>query len=190
MKRLLLVPACTLLFSLPAATDCLSQIFDDEYGIIGIYSDLDMTSKCSRGAAVVWCRPSKRGMNAARFRCNFPSNVTATRTMTNNLAVSTVTGNESCGFSVYFNSCKTGWTWVFLYTVVSLDGELSSTSLAGECSSGSLAFDDCAPGTDWADPVLVSSNLLFNYPPGDPACSTAIETSSWGAIKAIYRSGG
>ena len=128
----------------------------------------------------VWWLPGDEGLMATIYRFEIPPNV----------IVSTVTSNPDCMVALgcmppdlccTLASCHADWTWTHQIDCYLTDANPSFIRITRNPLDPALVAANCSPGYP-VEEVVVLNHLALNQ-----ACAISTESSSWGAIKGIYR---
>ena len=162
---------------------------------IGLYVDNERSSWCATGVGFypvemwIWCLPGPLGQICAEFMVTYPVNV-ITSTVTWNVPIISVSlGDLSSGLSVCYVNCLYDWHWPAHQTLYVTDPTATYCTIQKHPDPAveDIQFANCEPGYP-TEPTTVLTNLYFNYGPTDAECmGTAVEETSWGAIKSLYR---
>ena len=172
------------------ATPMHAQLPQDAY--VGLYADGDHSQWCVNGAAVyefemwIWILPSERGVLCVEHGVQFAPNIIEGAIVYNTSVVfAEPTGPAE--YSMWYKECQMDWHWTVRQSlVVSTDEpsfiEILSDPISGKCQVGTC--QDCSP----AELFVMYTALFVNFPPDDAVCKgTATSSSTWGAIKSLFR---
>jgi len=183
VKKAILLTAALLLLAAGAA--------NAQY--IGLYADGDHTTWCASGVGFypvdmwVWNLPGPLGQICAEFMVSYPPNVITSTITWNDPIISVTLGDLSSGLSVCYISCYWDWNWTAHQLLYVTDPTPTYCEIVPHPEVGVYQFANCEPGYP-TEPTTKLTNLFLNYGPGDPECEgTAVEETSWGAIKSLYK---
>jgi len=168
-------------------------------GYIGLFAGEHHGPWCVEGEGFypvemwIWCLPSFNGQICSEFAISYPPNVIKS-TFAANVAILAVTlpgcimcEDNICKFCCCYNSCQMDWHWMCHQLLYVTDQTPSYCEIIPNPDVGAYHFANCDDGYPF-EPCIKYTNLYFNYSPGDPECSvTAVEVTSWGAIKSLFR---
>ena len=168
-------------------------------GFIGLYSDGAHTRCSASGTGLlysvemwVWAKPDPyRGMIRAEFEINYPDNVLLVGSETWNDPIlfhyiGNISGEE---ILVIFNSCQWDWTWIahkLLWVTNDIQTRCQVVEQSSDSSIRCVRMFDCTPSRpDYC--VGAYPSLWLNQHWDSCEDPIAIEESSWGAIKSLYK---
>jgi hypothetical protein len=128
----------------------------------------------------IWWLPSVRGVQGAEFKMVYPSNVIA-GAVTANDSLSISGGTVTTGIYCAWIWCQRSWTWSHWQTCFLKDAAQSQVMISASNLAGKLQVATCEPGYP-TEPVRKWNNFCLNYD-----CGTAVHSTTWGAIKELYR---
>ncbi len=180
MKRMLTLLVALLAFSSAASTDIRPSV--------GLFSDYSH-SECSVFAnlftpfdAWLWWTPGPGGIMGVECAIECPSNVVlVSKTYHPELQSQLVDCCEGLECSCFYSTCHTDWVYVFRLTFLLLDNASSVIDIVPYPPSGGINAATCEPGYPIV-PATLMSGLYINA-----WCFVAVEESTWGAVKSLYR---
>lgn len=183
--------ALTSLALMLAAGSATAQLPD--VGYMGLTWDENHSQNCilspeggvQEHTMYVWARPSSRGMGGVAFRLNaFCDNGIASISETWNPLLSgggtlyvTPTYAE---YSKLF-SCQMDWTWIMKYVLLISSGVERTIRIEEHGVHNMIGMRGCNLG-DPMEAAIRGTDLIIGGP-----CTTAATTSTWGAIKGLYK---
>ncbi len=184
MKRMLTFSVLIVLFLCSSAVPQTAPkpyvgVFADAYhSVCSVYPRL-----YSQFDAWIWWLPGPGGIKGVECAIAYPSYIVRTSTTFNpDLDFMIPTCCEGGVCSCVFNSCHTEWVWLiretFLFLVITTP---SFISVVNHPLSNGVYVATCEPGYPTA-PATVFTALAINQ-----ECYIAVEASTWGAIKSLYR---
>ncbi len=183
MKKALIASVALLLISSSAFASL---------GYIGLYVDADHSYWCTEGTGFyaaemwIWCLPGPDGQICAEFAVAYPANIIQSTVTWNDPLISVSLGDLPGGLSVCYVGCQHGWNWPCHQALWVTDPSQTFIQIVPHPEAGAIQFANCLEGYP-VEPATVLTNLFINYPPEAPECQgTAVEESSWGAIKGLF----
>lgn len=179
MKKALLLGLALMLVS--------SVAFASE-GYIGLFVDAGHTSWCITNPGgflpftmYVWCLPGSLGQICAEFMVTYPPNCIQSTISANDPIISVTLGTLPTGMSVCYIECQYAWHWNFQQIIYSTDTAAGVFEIVAHPDAGAYQFANCTPGYP-IEPCIKLTNLYMNGVCGP----TAVESTSWGAIKGLF----
>ena len=161
-------------------------------GYIGLFVGDMHDSWCINGVGFyqasmwVWCLPGQNGMVCAEFNISYPANV-VTGSLNYNPAIPPLIIPSPDGYSLCLIECYWDWVWMFNQIFYVTDANKTMIEIVPHGDAGVYQFANCEDGFP-VEPCIKLTNLHINYEQGESECSvTGVETSSWGAIKSLFR---
>ncbi len=132
--------------------------------------------------AWLWWYPGPGGLKSVECAVECPSNVLMIAKVYHpDLQFQVEDCCEGLECSCSYLTCHTDWVYVFRLTFLLMNTDPSSINIVPYPPSGGVNVATCEPGYPVV-PAIVFSNLGINLP-----CVIGAETSTWGAIKGLYR---
>jgi hypothetical protein len=184
MKKIILIISALLLMSGVAAAQ------NPQVGFMGLFID-EIHSVCEVNnpggfypfTLWIWCMPSINGQICAEFMIIYPPNVISSTVTQNDAIISVTLGDLGNGMSVCYTGCQWGWNWPFRQAMYLTDTAPSWIGIGPhpDIDPPIYQFANCDPGYPTED-INIMNQLALNQP-----CVVAVEETSWGAIKSLYR---
>ena len=163
-----------------------------ETGYIGLFADAARDTFCAWGAPVfffdmyVYCLPGDHGLKCAEFAILYPESGIFAGVATPNPALSVAQGNLADGMSCCFLECQWDWQWTHSQTIIVQDATPKIFEIIPSPVPIPPVYQfancDTIPIKYPKEPCTKFTNLYVN------TCGpTAVEETSWGAIKSLYR---
>ena len=185
------------IFLLGAVTTCLlcGSMSVRADGFIGLYSDGAHMRCSASGTGLysvemwVWAKPDPyRGMIRAEFGISYPDNVFLGSETWNDPIIFQYIGSISEEILVIFSSCQWDWTWI-AHKLLWVTNDIQTQCQVVEHIDFSIRcvrMFDCSPGRpDYC--VSAYPSLWLNQHWDHCEDPIAIEETSWGAIKGMYK---
>ena len=160
---------------------------------IGLYVDSDRSAWCATGVGFypvemwVWCLPGPQGTICSEFMVGYPMNVIQSVVTWNDPIISVALGDLPSGLSICYIVCQYDWHWPAHQALYVTDPTQTLIEILPHPDAGAYQFANCEPGYP-LEPATKLTNLYLNYGPADEECmGTAVEETSWGAIKSLYK---
>ena len=153
---------------------------------VGLFADVNHSITCYSGTSsfdlYVWWLPSSNGSLGTCYDLVLPANVTIA-SVTTSPAVANLVGcycTELTGFCAVFANCQADWVWSQRIRCNVLDEDPSAIEIIPCEGESSLSVFNCVDYS--AEPVTIMNKFCVNQEP-----IIAIDESTWGAIKSLYR---
>lgn len=162
---------------------------------IGLYADAGHSTWCASGVGFypvemwIWCLPGSQGEICAEFMVEYPVNTIQSTVTWNEPIISVSLGDLGSGLSVCLVACEWTWNWPGHQLIYVTDPTPGYCEIVKHPDPAveAVQFANCEPGYP-TEPATVITNLYLNYGPEDSECmGTAVEETSWGAIKSLYK---
>jgi hypothetical protein len=162
-------------------------------GYIGLFADSEHSYWCVNGVGFypvemwIWTLPGQNGMICVEFEIGYAANVIPSTITPGFDDVTLAIGDLDEGLSACLMECQWDWFWFYHQTLYVTDDMPTYCEVLPHPDIGVYQFANCLPGFP-VEPCIKFTNLYINYQPTDPEClGTAVESSSWGAIKSIFK---
>jgi hypothetical protein len=153
---------------------------------VGLFADANHSITCYTGSSsfdlYVWWLPSSNGSMGTGYDLVLPANVTIA-SVTTSPAVANLIGcycMDLGGFCAVFANCQADWVWSQRIRCNVLDEDPSAIEIIPCEGESSLSVANCVDYS--AEPVTSMNKFCVNQEP-----IIAIDESTWGAIKSLYR---
>jgi hypothetical protein len=186
MRLLAILALAGIIFTTPLQ----AQLPQDAY--VGLYADNEHSQWCVNGEGGyafdmwIWILPSERGVLCVEHDIRFPSNIIEGAIVYNSSVVFSEP-TPPAEYSMWYKECQLDWHWTARQTLSVTSNEPSLIEIipdpnSGECQVGTC--QNCSP----AELFVLYTALFVNFPPDDAVCKgTATSSSTWGAIKSLFR---
>jgi|WetSurMetagenome_2_1015567.scaffolds.fasta_scaffold157035_2 hypothetical protein len=133
----------------------------------------------------LWARPSSRGMGGVSFRLNyFWDDGVVSISMTENPLITGGTLYVTIDYADYrssFSSCQMDWTWIMKDALLISSGVEKTIRIEEHGVEHMIGIRGCNFGNPF-EAAIRGTDLIIGGP-----CTTSATTSTWGAIKGLYR---
>lgn len=161
---------------------------------IGLFVDGDHSCWCASGSVPYdielwfWVLPGANGFSSVSFNLAYPASAVQGAYIEHpDLYHPPTKCRPPCpDYRFIFLSCRTDWVWLYHETITVLSSDPFELAMHPfPPDSAAITAYDC---DDEPEAAITFSSVYLNRGPGDPLCSgTAVESVTWGAVKALFR---
>jgi hypothetical protein len=163
-----------------------------QIGYLGLFADDTHETYCLNSGigqshdCWVWALTSENGMRAVEFAIAYPPDVSET-VFTPESGIPLYIGSTTTGISLAFSDCKYGWVLLLKFTIHVMTEDLRTIELIPHTGNGRFGFANCLLPDYDIESAKYFTPIYINYTPCPPGGPIAVERSSWGAIKSVFK---